>query len=357
MTLRRRLFTVGAAAFAVGMLVLLAVTLIGNGSGDAVAPVDEQGAFPARTVSVEQRDLVDTVEADGTLGYGDRRSVRGRDEGTVTALPELGAVIEANQPLYEVDGGAGPIVFTGDLPMWRTLRSGVDDGADVAQLEANLAFFGYTDEDFVADETFAWETREAIEDWQNAHGLEETGELGLADVYFASDPVRIAELVAAPGDPATGEILQITGTDRLVHVDLDATYSQYARWGESVAIELADGAEITGMITDVATTADVTPEQSGQPASATVAVEITPDESVDALDESPATVSFVSSKVEDALAVPLEAVVATAAGGFALEVVDDANATRLVVVELGRFADGWVQVIGEVSAGQTVVTA
>ena len=48
--------------------------------------------------------------------------------------------------------------------------------------------------------------------------------------------------------------------------------------------------------------------------------------------------------------------VAKPGGGFALEVADG-DTSRLVEVELGRFADGWVQVTGDVSEGQTVATA
>jgi multidrug efflux pump subunit AcrA (membrane-fusion protein) len=74
-------------------------------------------------------------------------------------------------------------------------------------------------------------------------------------------------------------------------------------------------------------------------------------------DESPVTVAIVRDAVEDALAVPLEAVAATPGGAFALEVVAADGSTRMVPVELGREADGWVQVTGSVEPGQTVVTA
>ena len=59
---------------------------------------------------------------------------------------------------------------------------------------------------------------------------------------------------------------------------------------------------------------------------------------------------------EGVLAVPVEAVLALAEGGYAVEV-DDGTARRLVGVELGVFADGMVEVTGELSPGDQVVVA
>lgn len=57
------------------------------------------------------------------------------------------------------------------------------------------------------------------------------------------------------------------------------------------------------------------------------------------------------------LAVPVEAVLALAEGGYALEVADETGATHLVRVELGVFADGMVEVRGDLTPGDQVVTA
>ena len=56
------------------------------------------------------------------------------------------------------------------------------------------------------------------------------------------------------------------------------------------------------------------------------------------------------------LAVPVRALLALAEGGYAVERVT-ATGTELVPVELGAFADGYVQVTGTVAAGDTVVVA
>jgi len=353
---RRRAFALGAVIAIAAPVTGFALTRDGGSSG-ASAATPEPPPASRRTAAVEQRDLVDTFDAAGTLGYGDQRAVNAARSGTITALPAAGTEVALGQPLYSVDDVPGPIVLDGELPMWRTLRTGVDDGPDVAQLEANLAWLGFADDDMIVDEEFTWETREAVEAWQESLGVEETGVVEPADVWFTKGAVRVAATSVEVGDPAAGEILRITGTDQLVHVDLDAKYAAHAHVGDSVEMELADGTDTTGTISAVASVADVVPGQNGQPDTATVAVEVIPSGELAALDESPVTVTLVSDKIAGALAVPLEAVVAKAGGGYALEVIADGGATHLEDVELGRFADGWVQVTGNVTAGQTVVTA
>lgn len=351
---RRRLATLGGVAAATAAVVAT-VAMADDGSADASSTTSTIPST-ANTVAVARRDLARTIDVDGTLGYGDTRSVRAAGGGIVTGIPEPGTIVQPDEPLYHVDGEAGPILLDGALPMWRPLHVGVDGGPDVAQLEANLAYLGYGGE-LTVDEEFTSATAAAVEAWQESHGLDGTGRVELGDVWYAVGAVRIASTVAELGDPANGEILSVTGTERLVHVDVDATDARHAVEGASVEIELADGTTTTGTVTAVADAATVTPGQNGGAPTTTVAVEVTPGGPVDALDESPVTVRFVTDEIAGALAVPLEAVVALPDGGYALEVVEDGGATRLAEVELGRFADGWVAVTGDVAEGDTVVTA
>jgi hypothetical protein len=57
---------------------------------------------------------------------------------------------------------------------------------------------------------------------------------------------------------------------------------------------------------------------------------------------------------ENALTVPVEAVLALAEGGYAVEV-HGAASSHLVGVELGTFADGFVEIAGDVAEGAEVV--
>jgi peptidoglycan hydrolase-like protein with peptidoglycan-binding domain len=355
---RRRLLALGAAAV-VGTPAVTIFATRGSATTNSVDTTTPSASIATvRTATVTRRDLIRTIDADGTLGYGTRRTVRGSGTGTITGLPETGAVISWNEPLYFVDNAAGPILMNGQLPMWRSLHSGVDDGVDVQQLESNLAIMGFNaDGDLTIDENYTSATASAVKTWQESHDMKKTGRVEQGAVWFSPEQVRVAAVSVAIGDPVSGEILTVTATTRSIHVDLDAKYAQYAKLDGKVGIELADGATATGTISSVDSVATVDNAESGQPATTTVGIDITPDGQLDALDESPVTVSFTSDKLTGVLAVPVEAVVATADGRYAVEVVDANDSTRLVEVKLGRFADGWAQIDGEVTEGQKVVTA
>jgi hypothetical protein len=69
-------------------------------------------------------------------------------------------------------------------------------------------------------------------------------------------------------------------------------------------------------------------------------------------------VTITTSSIANVLVVPVDALLAQADGGYAMEVVDAHGAHRLVSVTLGLFddADGLVQVTGNgVAAGQRIV--
>ena len=71
------------------------------------------------------------------------------------------------------------------------------------------------------------------------------------------------------------------------------------------------------------------------------------------LDQAPVDVAFAVERRKQVLAVPVKALLARQGGGFAVELTDG----RLVKVEPGLYADDMVEVEGDLSAGQQVVTA
>ena len=141
--------------------------------------------------------------------------VGGTGQGTITGLPDPGTVIKQGESLWQVDGHAGPALFYGDLPLWRTIRSGVVDGADIAQLEQNLTDLGFG-ADLTVDEHFDSHTTAAIKAWQDSRGLKKTGVVNPGDFVVEPGPVRVAEQRARVGDQVSPEILSVTAarTDR-----------------------------------------------------------------------------------------------------------------------------------------------
>jgi hypothetical protein len=176
---------------------VVAVAALGCSATGAAEPASEQQA-PEATVSVVRRDLTTSDRLAGRVAFRDGHPfVAGRD-GTLTAVPAAGSVVERGEAVVEIDG-IPVVLLAGDVPAWRTLAVGVDRGPDVRQLNDNLAELGYADRDELPDDRFDWRTREAVRAWQADLEVETTGTVELGSVMFAPHAVRIATIEAALG--------------------------------------------------------------------------------------------------------------------------------------------------------------
>jgi Putative peptidoglycan binding domain len=196
---RRRALAAGLPVVALGAVA--AAVVAAGGEAPADRPAGGVGAAGGTEV-VQRRTLVESVQVDGTLGYGDLRPALDRVGGTLTWLPRAGAVIEPGQTLFAVDDR--PVVLMdGTVPAWRTLETGVRDGADVRQLERNLAALGY--DPGVVDGTFTAATAGAVRAWQDDLDLPQTGRVELGRVVFLPGARRVAEVKGSlGGGGATG---------------------------------------------------------------------------------------------------------------------------------------------------------
>jgi hypothetical protein len=363
---RHRLLIAGGA---VTVLLLagggVAVLRGGESNGDDPAAA----ATATSTAAVERRTLEERAELDGTLGYGEVTDVSLPTQGTVSALAPIGSVVDRGQTLLEVDGRAVPLLF-GDRPLWRELRDGVDDGPDIQQLEGNLVALGIVSESELAvDQEWTNATTEAVEDWQASLGWDETGVIALGDVVFLPGAMRVAEHPVPVGGQVGGSVLGVTGATHVVTLELEATRQSLVHPGQQVSIVLPDGTTTTGTIFSVGNVATADDSGEGDEGDSggggggggetepTIDVVVALDDPTasGSLDGAPVTVQVVTSAAENVLAVPVEALLALAEGGNAVEVVHDDGTTDLVAVELGAFADGWVEVTGEVAEGDEVV--
>jgi hypothetical protein len=329
-----------------------------GGDGDGSDASDDAAAA---TAEVTKRDLEERAELSGTLGYGEQTDLSRQGQGTITALPALGTVVDRGETLVEVDGHAVPLWF-GSRPLWRQLGPGVDDGPDVEEVEANLVALGFASADeLTVDQDWTSATTEAVEDWQESLGLEETGSIAPGDVVIAFGAVRIAAHPTPVGGSAGGPVATVTSATRQVTVDLAADKQSLVAKDQAVRVELPDGTVIDGTITEIGTVAESsgTDPVTGEPTDPTISVTITlaDDSKAGALDEAPVTVQVVTSAAEGVLAVPVDALLALAEGGYAVERVGTGpqGANELVTVQTGAFADGWVEVTGDVAEGDEVV--
>jgi peptidoglycan hydrolase-like protein with peptidoglycan-binding domain len=352
---RRRRWPIVVALVAVVAVVSLAATAVLGGWFDRTDATDS----PTRATSlatVELRDVSSTQQVSGTLGYASDVDVVGHLTGIVTSSPSVGDVLSQGDVLYRVNDQ--PVVLlNGSTPAWRDFTWG-ETGSDVKQLNAALVALGYTDGLDLDPESdmVTWTTQQAVKQLQEALGVTETGTLTLGQVVFLPGPLRVTEVVAgtgsqaAPGQP----VLTASSTTPQVSVQLKTGLREIVTVGDPVVVTLPDLTTTTGTVQSVGTVAS-----KAEDGTATIPLTIALDDPQAAadLDQAPVSVSITTRTVEDALVVPVTALLATA-DGYAVEVDDGDGTTHLVTVELGLFDSGGgvVQVTGTgLEAGQRVV--
>jgi peptidoglycan hydrolase-like protein with peptidoglycan-binding domain len=283
---------------------------------------------------------------------------------TFTMLPAIGQVIARGQSVFAL-GGRPTVLMYGSVVPSRAFVAGMSSGKDVAALNANLDALGY--DTGLSGETFSAATAAAIRAFQSAHGMTVTGEFPLGSVVFEGGPVRVTSVTPELGaSVAPGPVLAVTSTRPQVTIALSASEQSSVKVGDRVSITLPNQQTTPGVISSVGTVAKSPASKggggSGEPGEEggpTIEVDVTPSEprALGHLDEAPVSVSITTSSVPNALAVPVDALLALAGGGYALEVVEG-TVHHLEAVTLGLFddAEGLVQVSGKgVSAGQRVV--
>lgn len=326
----------------------------------AASPQTDASSAGTTTVAVERKDVVSRIRVNGTLGYGASQPVISHSQGTITAMAAEGAVVQRGQTLYEVDGH--PVVlFYGDRPAWRTLSIGVSDGPDVTQLQKNLIALGYaTTSNLSADGHFGWTTMAAVERWQKAMGLSQTGTVELGQVVFLPGAVRVGSHQAQVGGQAGGVIMNVSSTTRVVTVDLDASKQTLVKVGDAVQVIMPNsGTSTTGTVSDVAKVAKTSSSGNGGGTTTTVTLTISLADpaATGTLDEAPVRVAITTQAAKNVLTVPINALLALADGSYAVEV-DSGGHRRVVPIQTGLFDDdgGMVEISGsDITAGTRVV--
>lgn len=352
---RVRAALAAGAALAIGGAAAGGAAVAGGGGTGGVAGAARAGVHGPPAVSpVTRATLVRTERVSGVLGYGREATVPARvgsgPVGTLTWLPVPGTIVRPGQPVYKVDDK--PVVLlNGTLPLYRPLAPGTV-GADVRQLEQNLAAFGYRG--FTVDTRYTSGTAAAVRKWQKALGLHPTGRVELGRVAVAAGALRVTGHRAEVGAPASGPVLTYTGTTRVVTVALDAARQHLVRVGLRAEVTLADGRTVAGTVTQVGTVAS---RAAGQPPDATtvdVTVTVADQAILGRLDGAPADLNLVVERRAEVLTVPIGALVAEAEGEYAVLVVDG-TASRWVPVRTGMFAGGRVEIAGDgIAEGTTV---
>ena len=293
--------------------------------------------------------LADDAVATARAQLEDAGMSLGLPGGMVTMVPEVGSVVEPGEVVYALDGTHAVVLLAGAVPAWRALGPDAADGPDIGQLERSLEALGYGFENVRADSHWDDDTTDAVLALQAAIGTAEDGVLDLGEVVFQPAAIRVTAILGDLGSTVRQEarVLTATSTEREVAVELEADRQSIVAIGATVTVGLPDGTETKGTITDIGTVATVTPGANGADDSAptvTVTIDLDDPDASGSLDGAPVTVAVVRERRADVLAVPVSALLALAEGGYAVEVVDAPDRTRLVGVETGLFEDGFVEV-------------
>ena len=342
-----------------GILVVIVATAVGVGVAHPFGTSASSGtgtvdnAYPTSLATVAQGSLTSDTQVDATLGYAGSYDVVNQAQGTITSLPTIGQVVSRGQVLYQVNGSPVVLLY-GSTPAYRTLSEGASatdvEGPDVQELNADLVALGYVSSAELSPTfyEFGYWTKVGVEDLQAALGLTVNGTLALGQAVFLPTAARITALgqttilggTAQPGS----SILSATSAARVVTIDLDTAQQTEVAVGDRVAITLPNGQTTPGTVTSVGTVASTS--SSGT----TITVLVTPTDpaSTGSWDQAPVEVTVTTGSVKNALVAPVDALLALASGGYALEVVSPKGVHSLEPVTLGLFddSDGLVQVTG-----------
>ena len=210
-------------------------------------------------------------------------------------------------------------------------------------------------------------------DAELAKAREELNELQLSSISetfsptnaFASNTSIIAGSIINDVGSAVAlnsPLYNISSVGIEVVFQVDATDQETVTLGKNVEIELPTDERVPTVITFIDQV--VTQTQAGD--FIEIVLEVLNPEEVEAYDQAPVKVFLTTEVSENVLYVPVNALLALAEGGYALEVYEGLAEgstfegesgvdTTYVAVEIGVFTDGFVEVIGNIQEGQLVV--
>jgi peptidoglycan hydrolase-like protein with peptidoglycan-binding domain len=344
----RRKVLIPAVVAAVVVIGIAAVIVAQNASPGSS---DEQITFGTAKAAV--RDLVRTESLNGVIAYRDIRDLSSAQTGIITRLPDAGDDLHSGEVLMAIN--EQPVVLlNGPVPAWRDLKAGVADGADIQQLEASLLALGYGQQGSGYPDTH-WDakTTDAVKQFQAKVGAVNDGVLSLGEVVFTAGDVHVSKVNNHVGGLATPDssVLTVSSTERVVSLDLDPLDRDLIDEGVPVEVELPSGEKAPGKVDSVSTTLETNADNKQ-----VFKVRVVLDDPAKAGDLAlaPVTVHYAATVATQVLSVPVTAIIGVPGGGYAVDVVNPGSSKKRLPVQLGAWGDGYVQVTGDLKAGDTV---
>jgi hypothetical protein len=322
-----------------------------NGSQPAAGGPQLQTAVARRT------ELRQTVDAQFTMTRSQSFTLHAPAAGTVTGVHLTeGKALPSLKSLVDVDGTA---VFgiPSATPFYRNLAEG-DSGNDVKALQTALAAAGNDPGD--ADGDFGAQTTTALEDWQAARDLDETGRMALSQfVSFPPGSIALDVSVTVGARIGGGGTVATVGAARSMVAQADVGQQDVVQLKTGQQAELTfdamPGTQVEAKLSTIALDAETQSSSAGASAPVEYSVELQPTHLPQAVRAGmTGQVSVVVVDVPDALVVPTAAVGGN--GGTATVQVLDNGQTRTVPVITGLATSTGVQILAGLQEGQTVVT-
>ena len=184
------------------------------------------------------------------------------------------------------------------------------------------------------------------------------------NAYASETPIIVGSYINKVGSAVVlnSQLYNISSIGIEVVFQVDASDQETVTLGDNVEIELPTDERVPTVITFIDQV--VTQTQTGD--FIEVILEVLNPEEIEAYDQAPVKVFVTTEISQNVLYVPVNALIALAEGGYALEIYDGEMEgstfegesgvdTIYVAVEIGVFTDGFVEVIGNIAKGQLVV--
>ena len=249
----------------------------------------------------------------------------------------------------------------------KALEKGKESGIDATEaLAIETAQKAYDDilESYDEGVDQAAELAKAKEDLEELELSAKSETFSPTNAYASKTPIIVGSYVNDVGSAVVlnSPLYNISSIGIEVVFQVDATDQETVSLGDSVEIELPTDERVPTVITFIDQV--VTQTQAGE--FIEVILEVLNPEEIEAYDQAPVKVFVTTEISENVLYVPVNALLALAEGGYALEIYDgtldngifqgeSGVDTSYIAVEIGVFTEGFVEVKGNISEGQLVV--
>jgi hypothetical protein len=307
----------------------------------------------------EQRSALDETPTAAQVTQGNA-SLKSAQAVLTTALSTINDLAERS---------SATVLMFGDMPAWRELREGVSPGQDVIQLKQNLILLSYgSNEELLANQDFDGSTSDAVKQMQADLGLTVTGHITLGDLVFLPGPsivnyslplpnlginvnpvnalVTLTTIESIETTTGLGGVISIISKSlQRVQTSIEVSNQDLIDIGSKVNIELPDESVIVGTVREIGKIAVIPEANLGGEPYLEVSISLDGGVSLPEWTGAPVIVSVTKEVAQNVLAAPVTSLLAILEGGYALEILTQ-NSTKLVPVEVGIYADGWVEVDG-----------